>query len=403
MRERLAVTLLVVLACGTPVLAKELRCLGGRFQIRRSAHYETVLPAGDLLIDDQGVSIERLCPAVSGTVHASPRGTRVLAEWPSCGGRRVRLRGVIDRICRRLWGVIQVSGRKPRRLRALRIPECGDGFREAVEQCDDGNTRDGDCCSATCEREAGCPACTTNGDCPAGSYCARPQGPCEGEGACAARPEGCLAIVDQVCGCDGNTYGNPCEAAQAGVGVASVLACPRRCGTIVGIECPEGQFCDFPAGMCHAADLGGICLFIPTSCPRNYDPVCGCDGETYPNECVRRVKQAHLDHTGPCSLLTTPSSVSTATTVSTTSSTLSGSCDLHNGHPPACGGECPTGQVCLGVTVETPRGPRGACECRSAEQECGIGEDVCAEGLCRSPFAFCEASAMGCLCFSTFE
>jgi len=34
-------------------------------------------------------------------------------------------------------------------------PVCGDGEIEGSEQCDDGNTTDGDGCSATCQTEAG--------------------------------------------------------------------------------------------------------------------------------------------------------------------------------------------------------------------------------------------------------
>jgi cysteine-rich repeat protein len=38
------------------------------------------------------------------------------------------------------------------------LPVCGDAYRnEAVEECDDGNTEDGDGCSATCQLENLCP------------------------------------------------------------------------------------------------------------------------------------------------------------------------------------------------------------------------------------------------------
>ncbi len=42
---------------------------------------------------------------------------------------------------------------------ALQICSCGNGIVDPGEECDDGNTRSGDCCSATCQRELVCPAC----------------------------------------------------------------------------------------------------------------------------------------------------------------------------------------------------------------------------------------------------
>jgi CSLREA domain-containing protein len=41
---------------------------------------------------------------------------------------------------------------------------CGDGLLQKGEQCDDGGTADGDCCSSTCQYDAPGSACTSDGD-----------------------------------------------------------------------------------------------------------------------------------------------------------------------------------------------------------------------------------------------
>jgi hypothetical protein len=68
--------------------------------------------------------------------------------------------------------------------------------------------------------------CTTNAQCKtAGQYCSKPTGHCKGEGLCATKPQVCTDIFDPVCGCDGKTYGNSCEAAAAGVNLTHLGVC----------------------------------------------------------------------------------------------------------------------------------------------------------------------------------
>jgi len=198
----------------------------------------------------------------------------------------------------RFWGDQIIGGAAQTVTRTLadcQAPICGDGVVDPGEHCDDGNNRNGDCCSSFCEILPPGNACddglfcTRNDRCEEGGRCTGSGDPCrgsDGDGNCS---ESCDEGNDSCTGrdadgsvCDDGLYcngadlcasgqcashaGDPCPGADADADCTE--SCEETTDTCTardrpGAACDDGKFCT----RTDACTEAGACAGSGSPCP----------------------------------------------------------------------------------------------------------------------------------------
>jgi hypothetical protein len=159
----------------------------------------------------------------------------------------------------------------------------------------------------------------------------------------------CSVNTAIACGCDHETYENDCEAASYGINVDFEGTCPALPSGPCTSQADCGDLSYAKLVFCKAEICGspaGHCTTIPGACPELFEPVCGCDGRGYTNDCFSDLASVGVAYGGPC----------------------------RSGAITACAAvqPCPNGQTCI-------NDPRAACAGAACS---GVCVAACAEGAC---------------------
>lgn len=302
-----------------------------------------------------------------------------------------------------------------------KLPVCGNGTVESGEQCDDGNSANGDCCSSTCQFEANGSSCApdsnqcTNDVCNGAGVCTHPNSsssvtceldgnlctndhcngfgacvflsnvtcaaavpPCEGGATCNPGTGLCVNNADAPSGTACNLDGNLCTTDQCNGSGSCVFVSNVTCSPAVP-PCEGGSTCSPGTGLCvNNPDAPN-----GTSCEADGN-LCTIDECNGTGSCVQDSVVTCSPPTGPCDAGQT-CNTGTGFCDNLTDPTAGTACDLD-------ANQC-THDQCNGtgscVYIESVVCPNSTGPC-DAGQQCVPGTGLCADLTDPPMGTFCE-------------
>ncbi len=284
---------------------------------------------------------------------------------------------------------------------------CGDGALDAGEECDDGNTTAGDCCSSSCTIE------------PDGTECRAAAGVCDVAESCDGVADDCPADAKTSTVC--RPSAGVCDLAETCDGAGDDCPADAKSSTVcraAGGVCDVAESCDGVADDCPAdAKSTTVCRAAAGVC----DLAETCDGVG--NSCPTDVKSTTVCRpaAGPCDLVETCAGASDSCPADAKRTTVcraaAGTCDVAetcDGVADACptdvkstgicraaSGVCDVAESCDGASDECPGDAKSSAVCRAATGTCDVAEscdgssancpaDVHSTATCRPSTGTCD-------------